>query len=107
MAVLYEWDVESADEHGDIQDHYHAGRLSDLAAPMSSWLAPGDGGSNALVLVRDTGDNVRGLIDRHWVYVRDDGTLPDHFEDAMGNPGPTVPARFHAELAKWLAGGAK
>jgi hypothetical protein len=97
MATVYEWDIESADAHGDIQDHHHADSLSDLAVPMSPWIAPEGGGSNALVLVRDGRDG-----SRHWAYVCDDGTLPDCFADAMGNPGPTVPVRFRTELAKWL-----
>ena len=28
--VNYEWFIEFVDEHGDIQDHHHADKLSDL-----------------------------------------------------------------------------
>ena len=28
--VNYEWCIEFVDEHGDIQDHHHADKLSDL-----------------------------------------------------------------------------
>lgn len=105
----YEWDIEVTDrEDGDILDHVHGDALSQFNAECitpASYARYGLEPALHLVLVRDSTTRT-GLIDRHWVYVREDGTLPDHFEDAMGNTGPAVPARFRAELAKWL-GGAK
>jgi hypothetical protein len=49
--------------------------------------------------VRNTGNEIDGLQDRQWAYVKD-GKLPVFFEDSAGNETAIkVPARFHAELA--------
>ena len=73
MHVNYEWCVEETDEHGDITDHYHGDTLDDVENkfPLNS--------NENLVLVWNEGNNVVGIIDRSWVYVKN-GTLPTDFE---------------------------
>ena len=91
--LTYEWDVETVDEYGDIEDHYHSERITidhlDAALDKS--------GRTRLVLVRD--DHRHGGIDRSWAYV-EEGKLPDHFKDAYDRNEAKVPQRFHKELAK-------
>lgn len=81
----YEWDIESKDEHGDVFDHWHENRLKDLP-PLDE--------NEDLVLVRNYGDELDGLLLREWAYVKD-GVLPTHFSE-----GAIVPERFHKEFAK-------
>jgi len=90
MKTRYEWDLEDADEHGDIHDH----SFSDTLAPLWKWRE-----GKALVLVRDETDNDGGRLERSWAYVKD-GNLPEWFEDSGGSPTVKVPKRFHAEFAK-------
>lgn len=83
--VTYEWDIETSDEHGDIQEHDHRDTLAERPRPLTK--------NDALVLVCDD-DNGRS-----WAYVKN-GELPDHFSDAYDRPTRNVPKRFHAELEK-------
>lgn len=87
--TIYEWDLETVDGHGDIEDHSH----SDLLAPLWKWRE----GKN-LVLVKDVFYD-GSLEERSWAYVKD-GKLPENFSDAYGRNFGKVPARFHIELAK-------
>jgi hypothetical protein len=95
VRVHYEWDLETWDET-DCLDHHHADKLRDLPLPSSKF--------EKLVLVRDTGDEASGLVDRMWAYVDESGMLPKHFS----MPGPDgdyetdvlVPQRFHREIAR-------
>jgi hypothetical protein len=108
--TIYEWDLETVDGHGDIIDHHHADKLSELeAAATNPHIEPGE--YVRLVLVRDTWtpynepnifDMDETLADRHWAYVTAEG-LPARTNE--GN-GYTVPKRYHAEFArnKWAAG---
>jgi hypothetical protein len=92
--TTYEWDIESVDEHGDIQGHHFFDKCPGIPADDYD----DDGLTPALVLVRDTWDE-GGLTDRYWAYVAD-GKLPEYFLDAYNNEGPRVPKRFHAELRR-------
>ena len=85
----YEWDIETLDEFGDIEDHEHSEKLR----PYHFNLEP----NQQLVLVCDHWQG--GWMYRSWAYVVD-GELPEHFEDAYQNAEGKVPQRFHKELAK-------
>ena len=93
MNVVYEWDRETIDEHGDIVDHNHADKLSDIIND-----------EGVLVLVRDECCPESGSVeDRQWAYVSN-GKLPEYFAYA-GIDGPEytqvrVPKRFHQELRR-------
>ena len=98
--VTYEWDLETFDaESGDILDHYFGERLRDVPFPACK--------TERLVLVRTTGDQVQGIVDRQWAYVDDSFMLPKHFSI----PGPDkeyetdikVPVRFHREIAREMS----
>ena len=88
--VVYEWDLETSDEYGDIIDHLHSDKCPGLPTDENV----------QLVLVRDTGtgwsDNPDHFEqdDRSWAYVKD-GALPVEFDS-----GDIVPKRFHEELKK-------
>jgi hypothetical protein len=82
----YEWDVETIDQYGDVQDHNHANHLSDLCHSLAS--------DEELVLVYNTGNDLDGVEDRQWAYVSD-GVLPDEFSG-----GQRVPQSCKREFAK-------
>ena len=92
-SIVYEWDVETIDEYGDIIDHDHLGELSEINL---SDLAENE----RLVLVRDIWEQLEGktwnngysLKHRSWCYVEGD-VLPLEFDD-----GEKVPQRFHKEF---------
>ncbi len=92
MATIYEWDYETVDENGDVEDHFHANKLSEYSE---------DAKTDTLVLVRSVGNEIDGLIEREWAYVKD-GKLPEYFQDANEREGAKVPVRFHDELAQYL-----
>ena len=96
--VNYEWDMELADNPfvdaagdiiADIIDHDFADKLKDLKDPHP----PRDGEHHRLVLVRSTGNEDEGVIDRQWAYLDDAGNLP-----AVFDYGAKVPKRFHREF---------
>lgn len=93
--LVYEWDIETLDEHGDIQDHAFAECLSNLRPPEDN---------QRLVLVRDIIETDKddpnpfgSVVCRDWAYVKD-GALPVYFEDTDRK----VPGRFHTELRRWI-----
>lgn len=95
--VSYEWDYETFDEHGDIYDHEFSDNFPGI--PNGDDLPEGCAGVN-LVLVRDVlkgwSDDFNATADLHertWCYV-EDGKLPSHFSDSMGNEIHPVPKRF-------------
>jgi len=79
---LYEWDIETSDENGEIIDHYHADKLADLPALEER---------QQLVLVMDDEQG------RAWAYVQC-GKLPEFFTDADDKRVDLVLRRFHKEL---------
>ena len=86
--IVYEWDIETVDNNGDIQDHHHSDTCFDLIkCPLEK--------GERLVLVRNLGNDEDGLQDRQWAYVDPTG-LPDFFDG-----GAKVPQRFHRELNKF------
>ena len=92
MTVYYEWDVEEVDQHGDIQDHNHSETYAE--AKKFYAMPPGNPGmTSRIVLVRDD-DKCRA-----WAYM-ENGTLPEHFEDANGVEVAKVPKRFHDEVSR-------
>ncbi len=101
--VLYEWDIETVDNYGDIQDHYHGDTLYGLLKPLERWEAT-EGESCRLVLVRDVWDTCsEGLKDRQWWYPFDTTLstreclrceLP-YFEDVA------VPEKYCKEFLKY------
>ena len=88
--TTYEWDIETYYDgpDSDIEDHCFFDKLTEMPNRDDFELY------NELVLVRDVGNEIEGLNDRAWAYVKD-GKLPEFF----GN-GVRVPKRFHTELAK-------
>lgn len=92
MSVDYEWVVEMVDEHGDIMDPLFFDHIDEavfqFAAPLPDGVHHFDFG-----LKRDVGNNDDGLQDRQYVYLTDEGKLPDTFED-----GATVPQRFRSAI---------
>ena len=87
--IDYEWDVETADEFGDVEDH----NASEKLRPYHLDLEP----TQKLVLVCDHWEG--GWMYRSWAYVVD-GELPEFLVDAYGTDARRVPQRFHKELAK-------
>lgn len=90
MSLTYEWCYEVLDSEGDIVDHHFADRLSDFQDHSIT---------TTLCLVRNEGNSVDGLTDRHWAYVKNE-QLPSAFSDSALHelPGLRVPLRFHREL---------
>lgn len=86
----YEWTFESVDEFGDIVD-------SDFSESLSGF-DKGQHQGEDLGLVRNEGDEINGLQDRFFAYVKD-GKLPDHFDD---HPNMKVPKRYHKELERFI-----
>lgn len=93
-SVNYEWSLEQLDHNNDIVDNDFS---ENLTFEKNSLVG------NDLGLVRDEGNEVDGLQQRLWAYVRN-GKLPEFFADANSIPtGYKVPVRFHKELAKYLS----
>lgn len=90
LTVRYEWDIETLDEHGDIEDHFHSDKCPKQPLTVKQ----------KLVLVRDVGNDEKGVVTRSWAYVAD-GILPDYFENAAQiQTHNKVPKRFHEEFAR-------
>lgn len=90
--VIYEWDYETVDVNGDIQEHNHRDSLSEFNASDIT---------DTLVLIRNVFDGINGLENRTWAYVKD-GKLPEKFKDDDENEGAMVPKKFHKELEKYI-----
>lgn len=91
--ALYEWDYETIDEYGDVIDHNFSNKLF-----FYSYIDI----TPVLALVRDSGNEIDGLNNRAWAYVRD-GVLPDHFTDSYGCVIAKVPKRFKTEFEKYIS----
>lgn len=92
--IKYEWSLEHIDHSGDILDSDFSDKLTFEKNSLVG---------NDLCLVRDEGNEVDGLQERHWAYVKN-GKLPVVFADANSKPTRTlIPVRFHQELAKYLS----
>ena len=99
--TTFEWDIEQADEFGDIQDHSPAKKLSDY--PVSEIVPAIKSGNFALVknVWIDYGDGVTGELDsKAWAYVSE-GKLPTEFDD-----GSQVPLKYANEFNLFLQTGA-
>lgn len=92
--IVYEWVIETKDEHGDIQDVNHSETFPGF---------PQEG--TDVGVVRDVVDET-GVIDRSWAYI-ENGVLQSHFQvhdydeknDCMVPVNiAAVPMRFHREL---------
>lgn len=93
MTVVYEWDCELVDEHGDIIEHMHGASYAEVKAWSKSNPCKVEN-THSIVLVRDDDEW------RSWAYVDDDGKLPVFFQDAALCNVARVPQRFHKEIAK-------
>jgi|TARA_R110000824_G_C14664366_1_gene618227 hypothetical protein len=83
MAVIYEWVIETIDEHGDIQDVDHADSFPSDVTPVEPWV------SVDVALRREDDDSL-------WSYAYvENGKLPEFFEH-----GQRVPKRFHREIER-------
>jgi hypothetical protein len=90
----YEWCYETLDEFGDIIDTYFCDKLKDFDESART---------ETLCLIRNEGNEVDGLEDRLWAYVKD-GQLPETFEDGGGySIDEPVPERFRKELKAYLS----
>lgn len=91
--VKYEWCIEVMDGE-DIADSSFFDSLSSFDKS--------DLEGNALVLVRNEGNEVEGVVNRLWAYVVN-GELPVYFSNELGNSINTkVPQKFHKELASYF-----
>jgi hypothetical protein len=97
--VTVEWLLEELVEEDtgtndpDIVDTHCFGSLNHLLMFRS-----GCNGPTRVGLVRDRGNDVEGLLDRCWAYVRD-GFLPQTFSYGAGEDAHImVPLKFHKEL---------
>lgn len=97
MAITYEWTVEiiedPSDEDSDILDTIAFDNLENALNFMR------DDPAARLVLVRNVGNDLDGLTDRLWAYVKD-GKLPEYFEDGGAETAVRVPGKCHQELAR-------
>ena len=91
METSYEWSLETLDQYADVVDLDFSESLADLMHGRA--LMEGQ----RLCLLKRRGNDAKGERDRGYAYV-EDGVLDGEFDNGMGK----VPARFHAELAKWL-----
>ena len=87
--VTYEWIFEELDEDGNIVDC----DFSDTLTSANNNLDGYDFG-----LVRNEGNEVYGITDRYWAYVKD-GKLPEYFQNGGGHTIKIkVPQKYHKEL---------
>lgn len=102
--VNYEWDVEEVEPDGDTFEHHHRGEgeLHLLLKEYGRNVLTGTG-STRLVLVRDEGNDIGGIVDRSWAYVKD-GKLPIYTSDPVEGDRFKIPQRLHAEFARALKG---
>lgn len=103
--VDYEWDIEELEEapsaengfDPDIADHHFCDSYAEAFDASTGYYHDIP---HRVVLVRNVGNEVDGLVDRAWAYITD-GKLPETFEYGGGEySGIPVPKRFHAEVAK-------
>ena len=118
MNSTYEWDAEwftrtqpekpLHEDGGDIIEHYHSDKLCDAVLTAARACESNEYGKPTafrIVLVRDSGNNLEGLTDRMWAYLRPDHTLPEFFEEPAADGtyrsnGVRVPKRVHAEVSR-------
>jgi len=86
--VTYEWDVETIDEYGDVQDHFHGSTIKQ--ATMGRWPLEKN---EQLVLIRNVGNAEDGTIKRSWAYLSTDKYFPAEFDS-----GHKVPNRYLKEF---------
>ena len=98
--TYYEWIVEQMDPEtfGTADPEIYDTSAFDSLAEAKAFAAQCDLPVE-LGLTRNIGNEVEGLLDRSWAYVKD-GKLADHFGYGLGEIGAAVPARFHKELAR-------
>ncbi len=92
MKTLYEWDLETW-EGDQVEDHNHSDKIFRLPNK-----------NEKLVLVRDVGNDISGVVHRVWAYV-ENGVLPEYFYDCGDGDQKTtikVPKRFHQELKRFV-----
>lgn len=99
--TYYEWIVEQMDPAtvGTGDPEIMDTSAFDSLAEAKAFAAQYDGDPVELGLTRNVGNEVEGLLDRSWAYVKD-GKLADHFDYGLGEIGASVPARFHKEMAR-------
>jgi hypothetical protein len=96
MTTTYEWVIETLEDEGeDIAEVNHA----ETYAEALRWASSIEGRYD-IGLVRDVGNDLVGITDRAWAYVKE-GALPETFSYGAGeDSGIRVPKRFHEELAR-------
>lgn len=96
--ITYEWDCEIVEvETGDIVDH----NFGDSLDEVRDYIGTESQYRYDIVLVRrDENDRT---TDISWAYMKQDGTLPDHFTDAGDREVAKVPKKFHKEASKAAA----
>lgn len=109
--VTYEWHIECADEHGDVNHVDFADTYADALASQAVWAEDGEYAKISIALVRTEGNECDGINWRGYAYVQD-GKLETDFstfhgagpnEDQPAHDGPDVPQRFHNEVVKAAA----
>lgn len=92
----YEWTLEEIDiTTGDIIDSDFSNNLNSFSDYFNNEIYD-------IGLVLSFGDNISGLQDRCWAYIKD-GKLPEYFSYNSNEPTIfKVPQRFHTELKNYL-----
>lgn len=91
--VEYEWTLEELDGENIVD--------SNFASSLSFFCKDSLEGKD-LGLVRNEGNEDKGVTDRYWAYVKD-GKLPEFFTNANGDDtGIAVPQKYHKQLASYL-----
>lgn len=89
LQISYEWTVEVMQD-GDIVDSSFYDNFADIPAD--------DFTNNDIGLVRNEGNEMQGVVNRYWAYLKD-GKLPEYFTNELGESvNIKIPAKYHAEI---------
>lgn len=98
--ISYEWDCEQVDkETGDIVDHFFGESLEQVQGFAVAY-ADAQHRYDIVLVRRDENDR---CTETSWAYMKEDGTLPDHFTNANDHEVAKVPKKFHKEASKAAA----
>jgi hypothetical protein len=97
--VTYAWCIETFtnDEYEDITNLNHSDELTYTKDDFEAE----EGESTRLALIRSEGNEIDGLTDQLWAYVKD-GKLPGYFSESLERETSyKVPQKYHKELEKF------
>lgn len=102
LEIDYEWCVEESDEFGDIDEVLFSSTLKEAIDTRNR----SDAHTTEIVLVRNEGNEERGLVNKYYAYMIGD-TLPEFFYsyESMTETTIRVPQKFHNEVKRdWQCG---